>query len=247
MDEEKFTELSLALGYPPCHRLDQSGRQKGHLHPCQALAVNSAAPSFSRAIDERGVQSGNCGIDSFKGRAHQLSSPLGPWLRTRRWSWNVLEPQTAFAWCTPIPTVTATNRGVPPKPEDSPFIDEWSRWMARMCIDLGKIQSKYDCVLGANLHPSLPVDRHILVKRIRIWVNADGFISPLDFRALKSFSHGPNSGTWNFVANAGDGRTVEIKVSATMPDGQNTTIFEFARPTEAAAPASNCQPRRMCA
>ena len=42
-----------------------------------------------------------------------------------------------------------------------------ARRLNRMCIDLGAVKSKYDCVLGANLHPNFPVDRHIFVKRIR--------------------------------------------------------------------------------
>src|SRR3989442_13613734 len=52
--------------------------------------------------------------------------------------------------------------------------------MARLRVDLGNIQSKYDCLLGANLHPTLPVDRHIFAKRARVWVNADGFLAPLN-------------------------------------------------------------------
>ena len=102
--------------------------------------------------------------------------------------------------------------------------------MARICLDLGRVTSKYDCVLGANLHPSLPVDRHVLVKRLRVWVNADGFISPLDFTSLASFEPGPPA-IWNFVANAGDGRTVEIRMAADMLEGRNTTVFQFRRPT----------------
>jgi predicted glycogen debranching enzyme len=102
--------------------------------------------------------------------------------------------------------------------------------MARMCVDLGRVQSKYDCVLGANLHPTLPVDRHILAKRIRVWVNADGFISPLDFRNLARFEAGAPA-VWNFVANAGDGRSVEVRIEAAMLDGRNTTVFNFSRPT----------------
>jgi len=102
--------------------------------------------------------------------------------------------------------------------------------MARIPIDLGRVLSKYDCVLGANLHPSLPVDRHIFAKRIRVWVNADGFISPLDFRSLDSFMPGPPA-IWNFVANAGDGRTVEIHMTAEMVLDRNTTVFRFGRPT----------------
>ena len=103
--------------------------------------------------------------------------------------------------------------------------------MARLCVDLGRVNSKYDCALGANLNPTVPVDRHVFVKRIRVWVNADGFLSPLDFKNLASFQAG-SPAVWNFVANAGDGRTVEIQMSAEMLDGKNTTVFQFRRPTE---------------
>ena len=103
--------------------------------------------------------------------------------------------------------------------------------MARLCADLGRVNSKYDCALGANLNPTVPVDRHVFVKRIRVWVNADGFLSPLDFKNLTSFKAG-SPATWQFIANAGDGRTVEIELRAEMLEGKNTTVFQFNRPTE---------------
>jgi predicted glycogen debranching enzyme len=107
--------------------------------------------------------------------------------------------------------------------------------MARLCVDLGRVNSKYDCALGANLHPTVPVDRHILAKRIRVWVNADGFLSPLDFKNLRAFRAGPPA-RWNFVANAGDGRTVEIELRAEMPEGENTVVFQFSRPMGKSGP-----------
>ena len=76
----------------------------------------------------------------------------------------------------------------------------------------------------------MPVDRHVFVKRLRAWVNADGFLSPLDFKNLASFDAGPPA-VWQFVANAGDGRTVEIELRAEMLEGKNTTVFQFSRPT----------------
>jgi len=103
--------------------------------------------------------------------------------------------------------------------------------MARLCVDVGRVNSKYDCALGANLNPTVPVDRHVFVKRIRVWVNADGFLSPLDFNNLASFQAG-SPAVWNFVANAGDGRTVEIQMRAEMLAGKNTIFFQFKRPAE---------------
>ncbi|HEY3854524.1 MAG TPA: amylo-alpha-1,6-glucosidase [Verrucomicrobiae bacterium] len=100
--------------------------------------------------------------------------------------------------------------------------------MARLAVEIGRVNSKYDCALGANLNPEFPVDRHIFVKRLRVWISADGFITALNLQNLASIQPGPPA-VWNFVAEAGDGRTVELKMSADMIDGSNTTVFNFAR------------------
>ncbi|MDQ6630927.1 MAG: alpha-amylase family glycosyl hydrolase, partial [Verrucomicrobiota bacterium] len=98
--------------------------------------------------------------------------------------------------------------------------------MARMCVDLGRVNSKYDCLLGANLHPTLPTDRHIFAKRVRVWVNADGFITPLNLQSLDSFEIGPPA-KWRFLAKAGNERIVEIHLTADMLDEHNTTVLQF--------------------
>jgi len=118
-----------------------------------------------------------------------------------------------------------------PAPTDLILLTNGRGGMARLCVDLGRISSKYDCALGANLNFTVPVDRHVFAKRIRAWVNADGFLSPLDFKNLASFQAG-SPAVWNFVANAGDGRTVEIELRAEMPADENTVIFQFRRPSE---------------
>jgi predicted glycogen debranching enzyme len=135
--------------------------------------------------------------------------------------------------------ISATIRFLAPEPQPSTFnlqpstlvlLTNGIGGMARLCVDLGRVNSKYDCVLGANLNSSVPVDRHVFVKRLRAWVNANGFLSPLNVKNLASFAAGPPA-VWQFVANAGDGRTVEIELRAEMPEGENTTVFHFARPT----------------
>ncbi|HTY87993.1 MAG TPA: amylo-alpha-1,6-glucosidase [Candidatus Acidoferrum sp.] len=117
-----------------------------------------------------------------------------------------------------------------PQSDDLVLLTNGIGGMARLGVDLGRVHSKYDCALGANLHPSVPVDRHVFVKRLRVWVNADGFLSSLDFKNLASFAAGPPA-VWQFVANAGDGRTVEVALRATMIEGKNTAVFRFSRPT----------------
>ena len=117
-----------------------------------------------------------------------------------------------------------------PSPEDLVLLTNGRGGMARIGVDLGRVNSKYDCVLGANLHPKVPVDRHVFVKRIRAWLNADGFLSSLDARNLSSFVPGPPA-IWRFTADAGDGRTVEIQLRAEMAADKNSTVLQFSRPT----------------
>lgn len=101
--------------------------------------------------------------------------------------------------------------------------------MSRMRVDLGTIRSKYDCLLGANLHPAVPVDRHVFLKRARAWVNADGFITPLNLDNLVGFDAGPPA-HWRFVANAGDGRSVEVHLLVDLLEDENTVALRFMRP-----------------
>jgi starch synthase (maltosyl-transferring) len=101
--------------------------------------------------------------------------------------------------------------------------------MCRMHADLGAIASKYDALLAANLHPTAPSDRHVLVKRLRAWVDADGFITPLDAANLAVFAAGPPA-RWEFVANAGDGRTVELALEVELAHGRNTVVARVSRP-----------------
>ena len=103
--------------------------------------------------------------------------------------------------------------------------------MARLCLDLGRVNSKYDCLLAANLHATIPVDRHVFAKRVRVWILADGFQSPLDAQNLAGFEPGPPA-VWRFQASAGDGRRVEIHLIADMPDRSNTTVLRFERPPQ---------------
>ena len=98
--------------------------------------------------------------------------------------------------------------------------------MARMCVDLGRVKSKYDCALAANLHPEVPVDRHVFAKRVRAWVNAAGFITALDGSNLMRFEAGPPA-VWRFRASAGDDNAIEIEMTADMLAGRNTTALRF--------------------
>jgi glycogen debranching enzyme len=107
--------------------------------------------------------------------------------------------------------------------------------MARLAADLGAIASKYDCLLGANLHPDLPCDRHVMVKRLRAWVIADGFLTALDGANLAAFAPGPPA-RWRFQAHAGDGRSVPLDLEVEMRPGRNALCLRFRRGADGLPP-----------
>jgi starch synthase (maltosyl-transferring) len=105
--------------------------------------------------------------------------------------------------------------------------------MARMYADLGRIQSKYDCVLGASLHPNFPVDRHVFVKRIRAWLKVEeAVLAQLgkDSLVVDTFEAGPPA-CWRFAFHLPDGQPVFLELVADMLDQLNTTVLRFSRPT----------------
>jgi predicted glycogen debranching enzyme len=116
-----------------------------------------------------------------------------------------------------------------PKPDSLTLLTNGRGAMARMHADLGRINSKYDCALGANLHPTAPCDRHIFIKRVRAWANADGFITELHAETLVRFIPGPPA-IWVFLAHAGDGRAAEIYLTADLLQNSNTLVLRFERP-----------------
>ncbi len=141
------------------------------------------------------------------------------------WEAGCVEGEVLFLEAEPSP-----RRGIPAPTFHGPvaLMTNGRGGMARLGIDLGRVTSKYDCLLGANLHARVPVDRHVLAKRLRAWINADGFITALDMGNLAGFEAGPPA-LWRFVANAGDGRAVEVRLVADMPEGSNTVVLQFSR------------------
>jgi predicted glycogen debranching enzyme len=107
--------------------------------------------------------------------------------------------------------------------------------MARMGVDFGRVTSKYDCVLGANLDHFVPTDRHIFVKRVRVYLDAAGFRNsngwplPLLPEWLVDCDPGPPA-RWHYVAQNQSGWRIELEIIADMLDKRNTTVLHFRRP-----------------
>ena len=153
-----------------------------------------------------------------------------------------VEAALRFLTCDDVSTRSPASAHDPTRPHPTAALLTNGRGgMARLGVDFGSITSKYDCLLGANLHADLPVDRHVFAKRARLWLVADGFVTPLNLENLIAFEAGPPA-HWTFLAGAGDGRTVEIEVTADMVPLQNTTVLRFHRPARSVPFGSDLPP-----
>lgn len=102
--------------------------------------------------------------------------------------------------------------------------------MLRAPIVWGNIESRYDALLAANCHESLPVDRWVMLTGCRAWIVFQDFSQELCFEGLHTFSldkHG--KGLWRFHVPTGQGEHVRITVSLSMVLNQNTTEISFYR------------------
>lgn len=121
--------------------------------------------------------------------------------------------------------------------------------MTRLGVDFGRIQSNNHCLLGANLHASVPVDRHVFVKRLRAWAMVDGFTSPLDAGTLESFEAGPPaswcSASAAAIARSGCGSpSTSSPAAIPSPSAANaSTVPTRSRPMPARIRASACLAR----
>ncbi len=103
--------------------------------------------------------------------------------------------------------------------------------MCRVAADMASITSKYDCILAANIDPRWPVDRHVFVKRLRCWLDTEGFTVPLDGACLLESDQGPPA-EWRFAAEACDGRSVPITATMVMVPERNAVVVRFRRESE---------------
>ncbi|MFW5830332.1 MAG: amylo-alpha-1,6-glucosidase, partial [Planctomycetota bacterium] len=88
------------------------------------------------------------------------------------------------------------------------------------------VTSKYHCLLGANLHPRVPADRHVFAKRLRAWVNIDGFTAPLDDNALVTCRPGPPA-RWRWRIATSAGSNLELDMEVDMLPAQNAVSVRF--------------------
>ena len=109
--------------------------------------------------------------------------------------------------------------------------------MLRARADWTALHSRYDALLAANLHPSVPEDRRILLTRMRGWVVYQGYSQTIGLDKVDAFGFNYTDGTfWQYHIPTGQGEHVIFKVAMEMVAGKNQIHCCFYRRRQARRP-----------
>ncbi len=102
--------------------------------------------------------------------------------------------------------------------------------MLRASLSWGRLNSRYDALLAANLNPEAPDDRRILLTRCRAWSVFQGTSQPFGDDCLDMFTtDGASRGVWRFRLPTGQGQHTIICLGIEMLQAKNAVRLVFLR------------------
>ncbi len=109
--------------------------------------------------------------------------------------------------------------------------------MLRIPACWGRLDSRYDALLAANLSGQFPEDRWIMWTRCRVWVVFQDFSQALNTDCLHGFAvDNDGAGYWRYHVPTGQGEHIVITMGLKMTAGENAVQLFFHRhPTRGAA------------
>ena len=101
-------------------------------------------------------------------------------------------------------------------------------WMCRAHAHWNRLVSRYDALLAANLSPSVPEDRRILLTRMRGWVVYQGFSQQIGPDCLDVFGFDFDGwASWQYHIPSGQGQHVVLRVGIRMIHGKTPSRWCF--------------------
>ena len=97
--------------------------------------------------------------------------------------------------------------------------------MSQVRAAWGTLESQYDAFLAANHHPDYPVDRTVLLRRLRGWVVCRDYSRELAPNCQTAFSVLPDCAVWSFDVPVGQGKTIGLTITLhLLPDGNHARV-----------------------
>ncbi len=103
--------------------------------------------------------------------------------------------------------------------------------MMRAAAFWGRLDSRYDALLGANFDTEMPEDRWMVFSRCRIWAVFQGYSRELALDCLEkfTFSH-DHGGKWRFHVPTSEGKYYAIELYLGLDPKDNHLVLTIARP-----------------
>ena len=102
---------------------------------------------------------------------------------------------------------------------------------AMFSADWGKLHSKYDALLAANINRNFPQDRYVMFSCCRAWLVIDGYSLELNSTTLEEYTaHPGNRATFSFSLPDGHGGTLKLTVDFAMSATDDKIFLRFKLP-----------------
>jgi predicted glycogen debranching enzyme len=111
------------------------------------------------------------------------------------------------------------------------FIDTNGRGgMLRIPVSWGRLTSRYDSLLAANINAEIPEDRWIMFSRCRAWLVYQGYSQALNTDCLEAFEvDDDRGGTWRYHIPTGQGEDVFVTLGLKMVADENAVQLTLFR------------------
>ena len=222
-------------------------RRQVMLSPGQFLMLRADCAFQARLFDGRRTVACENSLKKSDGSFFALFSPLGPpeIARTYVLKLAVFDPDGSRHAEAPLlvlaePAKIRIKR-IFQRPEllrkNLTFIDTNGRGgMLRIPVSWGRLTSRYDSLLAANINADIPEDRWIMFTRCRAWLVFQGYSQALNTDCLESFAVDSDSGgTWCYHIPTGQGEDVLMTLGLNMVPDENSVQLTFYRQPDGGA------------
>lgn len=104
--------------------------------------------------------------------------------------------------------------------------------LTHLRLDMPAVSSRYDAVMLANLNTDHPEDRHIMFRRIRMWLLHHARSQEVSLCCLKNFEFAADGGgIWNYHVPTGNGLYVDLSLKIEMVQQKNQVRISLLRHT----------------
>jgi starch synthase (maltosyl-transferring) len=102
--------------------------------------------------------------------------------------------------------------------------------MLRAAVSWGKLASRYDALLAANMNPEIPEDRWVMFARCRAWLVYQGYSQEICDDCFDSFYFQSRArSVWRYQVPTGQGEHVFLSIGVEMVPGKNSMRMVFIR------------------